>query len=230
MATLDDILNLMASHREENQKALSEMSKRLESQQQELAELLNDYVVDQDPTIVREKLKTTTRVPDFAYWYTELESMPGFKELTVRTQNCLKNDDVIYLGDLVSKTEATLLRTPNFGKKSLKEIETWLATVGEELGQELLAEWYEDANLFFHYGYRIHPATKEQPTSTYYSAVINESTYKLLLLAGISKVGELATSDVPLTMSHEDRAEIILYLRQFGGLRPGMKIPYLLRR
>jgi DNA-directed RNA polymerase subunit alpha len=41
-------------------------------------------------------------------------------ELSVRSANCLKNDNIIYIGDLVQKTEAEMLRTPNFGRKSLE--------------------------------------------------------------------------------------------------------------
>ena len=43
-------------------------------------------------------------------------------ELSVRSANCLKNDNIVYIGDLVQKTEAEMLRTPNFGRKSLNEI------------------------------------------------------------------------------------------------------------
>ena len=39
-------------------------------------------------------------------------------ELSVRSMNCLKNDNIIYIGDLVQKTEPEMLRTPNFGRKS----------------------------------------------------------------------------------------------------------------
>ena len=42
-------------------------------------------------------------------------------ELSVRTANCLKNDNIVYVGELVHKTEAEMLRTPNFGRKSLNE-------------------------------------------------------------------------------------------------------------
>ncbi len=41
-------------------------------------------------------------------------------ELSVRSANCLKNDNIIYIGDLVQKTEAEMLRTPNFGRKSFE--------------------------------------------------------------------------------------------------------------
>lgn len=43
-------------------------------------------------------------------------------ELSVRSANCLKNDNIVYIGDLVQRTEQEMLRTPNFGRKSLNEI------------------------------------------------------------------------------------------------------------
>ena len=43
-------------------------------------------------------------------------------ELSVRSANCLKNDNIVYIGDLIQKTEGEMLRTPNFGRKSLNEI------------------------------------------------------------------------------------------------------------
>ncbi|MBR6327542.1 MAG: DNA-directed RNA polymerase subunit alpha, partial [Alphaproteobacteria bacterium] len=57
-------------------------------------------------------------------------------ELSVRSANCLKNDNLIYIGDLVQKTEAEMLRTPNFGRKSLNEIKEVLAKLGIHLGME----------------------------------------------------------------------------------------------
>ena len=55
-------------------------------------------------------------------------------ELSVRSSNCLKNDNIIYIGDLVQKTEAEMLRTPNFGRKSLNEIKEVLSSMGLRLG------------------------------------------------------------------------------------------------
>ncbi|MBT4006149.1 MAG: DNA-directed RNA polymerase subunit alpha [Rhodospirillales bacterium] len=61
-------------------------------------------------------------------------------ELSVRSANCLKNDNIIYIGDLVQKSEGEMLRTPNFGRKSLNEIKEVLAQMGLHLGMEIL-EW-----------------------------------------------------------------------------------------
>tara|TARA_Y100001001_G_C7988469_1_gene302069 strand:+ start:235 stop:1251 length:1017 start_codon:yes stop_codon:yes gene_type:complete len=58
-------------------------------------------------------------------------------ELSVRSANCLKNDNIVYIGDLVQKSESDMLRTPNFGRKSLNEIKEVLATMGLHLGMEV---------------------------------------------------------------------------------------------
>jgi DNA-directed RNA polymerase subunit alpha len=58
-------------------------------------------------------------------------------ELSVRSANCLKNDNIIYIGDLVQKSEGEMLRTPNFGRKSLNEIKEVLATMGLHLGMQV---------------------------------------------------------------------------------------------
>jgi DNA-directed RNA polymerase subunit alpha len=61
-------------------------------------------------------------------------------ELSVRSANCLKNDNIVYIGDLVQKSEAEMLRTPNFGRKSLNEIKEVLSQMGLHLGMEV-AGW-----------------------------------------------------------------------------------------
>jgi len=58
-------------------------------------------------------------------------------ELSVRSANCLKNDNIVYIGDLIQKTEAEMLRTPNFGRKSLNEIKEVLANMALHLGMEV---------------------------------------------------------------------------------------------
>jgi len=58
-------------------------------------------------------------------------------ELTVRSANCLKAEQIYYIGDLIQCTEVELLKTPNLGKKSLTEIKSVLATKGLSLGMRL---------------------------------------------------------------------------------------------
>ncbi len=75
-------------------------------------------------------------------------------ELSVRSANCLKNENIVYIGDLVRKTEGEMLRTPNFGRKSLNEIKEVLSDMGLRFGMEVdswppeniddLAKKYED--------------------------------------------------------------------------------------
>lgn len=77
-------------------------------------------------------------------------------ELSVRSANCLKNDDIVYIGDLVQKSEAEMLKTPNFGRKSLNEIKEVLEEMELSLGLTLedwppenieeLAKQFEDDN------------------------------------------------------------------------------------
>ena len=61
-------------------------------------------------------------------------------ELSVRSANCLKNDNIVYIGDLVKKTESEMLRTPNFGRKSLNEIKEVLLQMNLNLGMTI-TDW-----------------------------------------------------------------------------------------
>lgn len=61
-------------------------------------------------------------------------------ELSVRSANCLKNDNIVYIGDLVQKSETDMLRTPNFGRKSLNEIKEVLNGMNLHLGMHI-EEW-----------------------------------------------------------------------------------------
>lgn len=61
-------------------------------------------------------------------------------ELSVRSANCLKNENIIYIGDLVQKSESEMLRTPNFGRKSLNEIREVLEMMGLSLGM-IITNW-----------------------------------------------------------------------------------------
>ncbi len=58
-------------------------------------------------------------------------------ELSVRSANCLKNDNIVYIGDLIQKTEGEMLRTPNFGRKSLNEIKEVLTNMDLHLGMDV---------------------------------------------------------------------------------------------
>jgi len=58
-------------------------------------------------------------------------------ELSVRSMNCLKNDSIKYVGDLVQRTEAEMMKTPNFGRKSLVEIKSLLKSMGLSFGMVL---------------------------------------------------------------------------------------------
>ncbi len=92
-------------------------------------------------------------IPDLAFNPALLKKVDEL-ELSVRSANCLKNDNIVYIGDLIQKTEAEMLRTPNFGRKSLNEIKEVLASMGLHLGMEVqdwppeniedLAKRYED--------------------------------------------------------------------------------------
>jgi len=88
-----------------------------------------------------EPAKETTQetVPELAFNPALLKKVDEL-ELSVRSANCLKNDNIIYIGDLIQKTEAEMLRTPNFGRKSLNEIKEVLAQMGLHLGMDV-ANW-----------------------------------------------------------------------------------------
>jgi DNA-directed RNA polymerase subunit alpha len=67
-------------------------------------------------------------------------------ELSVRSQNCLKNENIVYVGDLVTKSEFDMLRTPNFGRKSLSEIKEVLTRLNLNFGMEV-QKWPPEGNL-----------------------------------------------------------------------------------
>lgn len=58
-------------------------------------------------------------------------------ELSVRSANCLKNENIVYIGDLVQKSDAEILRTPNFGRKSLNELKEILMQMGLDFGMQV---------------------------------------------------------------------------------------------
>ena len=97
-----------------------------------LQDQLNVFVNFEEPK--RETTRET--VPDLAFNPAFLKKVDEL-ELSVRSANCLKNDNIVYIGDLVQKTEAEMLRTPNFGRKSLNEIKEVLVQMGLHLGMEV---------------------------------------------------------------------------------------------
>jgi DNA-directed RNA polymerase subunit alpha len=97
-----------------------------------LQDQLNVFVNFEEPR--REEV--TPSIPELAFNPALLKKVDEL-ELSVRSANCLKNDNIIYIGDLIQKTEAEMLRTPNFGRKSLNEIKEVLAQMGLHLGMEV---------------------------------------------------------------------------------------------
>jgi DNA-directed RNA polymerase subunit alpha len=77
----------------------------------------------------RKEEAVATDVPELPFNPALLKKVDEL-ELSVRSANCLKNDNIVYIGDLIQKTEAEMLRTPNFGRKSLNEIKEVLAHHG----------------------------------------------------------------------------------------------------
>ncbi|HEY0290930.1 MAG TPA: DNA-directed RNA polymerase subunit alpha [Hansschlegelia sp.] len=82
------------------------------------------------------KESVQSAIPELAFNPALLKKVDEL-ELSVRSANCLKNDNIVYIGDLIQKTEAEMLRTPNFGRKSLNEIKEVLAQMGLHLGMEV---------------------------------------------------------------------------------------------
>jgi DNA-directed RNA polymerase subunit alpha len=74
---------------------------------------------------------------DRELWWEKLNKSVDEMELSVRSYNCLKNANIRTIGELVQKTEAEMLKTKNFGRKSLNEIKEILATMGLSLGMRL---------------------------------------------------------------------------------------------
>ncbi len=97
-----------------------------------LQDQLAVFINFEEPTRAVEE----ARHPELAFNAALLKKVDEL-ELSVRSANCLKNDNIVYIGDLIQKTEAEMLRTPNFGRKSLNEIKEVLASMGLHLGMEV---------------------------------------------------------------------------------------------
>ncbi|MFT6659754.1 DNA-directed RNA polymerase subunit alpha [Maritalea sp.] len=100
-----------------------------------LQDQLNVFVNFEEPE--KEVIEDST--PELAFNPALLKKVDEL-ELSVRSANCLKNDNIVYIGDLIQKSEAEMLRTPNFGRKSLNEIKEVLAQMGLHLGMDV-ANW-----------------------------------------------------------------------------------------
>jgi DNA-directed RNA polymerase subunit alpha len=83
-------------------------------------DVVEEKEVDSEPRLNKNLLKTIDEL-----------------ELSVRSYNCLKNEDIIYVGDLVTKSEAEMLKTANFGRKSLNELKDNLKNMGLNFGMKL---------------------------------------------------------------------------------------------
>lgn len=93
---------------------------------------LQQFINFEDPKAVAEKEREDA-LPFNRNLLRKVEEL----ELSVRSANCLKNDNIVYIGDLVQKTESEMLRTPNFGRKSLNEIKEVLSQMGLGLGMDV---------------------------------------------------------------------------------------------
>ncbi len=100
-----------------------------------LQDQLQPFINFDEPEVETEK-STHEKLPFNANLLKKVEEL----ELSVRSANCLKNDNIIYIGDLVQKTESEMLRTPNFGRKSLNEIKEVLQQMELNLGTTV-PEW-----------------------------------------------------------------------------------------
>ena len=118
-----------------------------------IVDLQTNGTIDPEEAIRRAAIILQTQLESFVELHTEDEEEVATEdepevdpillrpvddlELTVRSANCLKAEAIMYIGDLIQRTETELLRTPNLGKKSLNEIKDVLASRGLSLGGRL---------------------------------------------------------------------------------------------
>lgn len=103
------------------------------------ARILQDQLrmfVNFDDTPMYESKESENALPFSPYLLKKVDEL----ELSVRSANCLKNDNIVYIGDLVQKSESEMLKTPNFGRKSLNEIKEVLSNMGLKFGMEI-SDW-----------------------------------------------------------------------------------------
>jgi DNA-directed RNA polymerase subunit alpha len=99
-----------------------------------LQDQLKPFINFEEPTEEERKQLQSSNEPQFNK---NLLKKVDELELSVRSANCLKNDNIFYIGDLVQKTEGEMLRTPNFGRKSLDEIKEVLVSMSLSMGMDL---------------------------------------------------------------------------------------------
>ena len=99
-----------------------------------LQDQLKPFINFEEPTEEERKQLQSSNEPQFNK---NLLKKVDELELSVRSANCLKNDNIFYIGDLVQKTEGEMLRTPNFGRKSLDEIKEVLVSMNLSMGMDL---------------------------------------------------------------------------------------------
>ncbi|MDG1287490.1 MAG: DNA-directed RNA polymerase subunit alpha [Rickettsiales bacterium] len=103
------------------------------------ARIMQDQVrlfINFEDTPMQEVKEDENALPFSPYLLKKVDEL----ELSVRSANCLKNDNIVYIGDLVLKSESEMLKTPNFGRKSLNEIKDVLSNMGLKFGMDV-AEW-----------------------------------------------------------------------------------------
>ena len=104
------------------------------------AKLMRDHLtifinIEEDETSEEQPVELSEQ--DREVWWEKLGKSVDEMELSVRSYNCLKNANIRTIGELVQKTEAEMLKTKNFGRKSLNEIKEILAGMGLSLGMKL---------------------------------------------------------------------------------------------
>ena len=98
-----------------------------------LQDQLQTFINFEEPEQVPETVSVAEEIGFSAALLKKVDEL----ELSVRSANCLKNDNIVYIGDLIQKSEAEMLRTPNFGRKSLNEIKEVLSEMSLHLGMEV---------------------------------------------------------------------------------------------
>jgi DNA-directed RNA polymerase alpha subunit len=105
----------------------------------EAVNFLRGKLSEQDFAALLEKVRTATVKSGSPYSHETPVPLDALVDevlrLPVRASCCLKNDNIRTIGELVQKTEAEMLRTPNFGPKSLRDLKEELARVGRRLGE-----------------------------------------------------------------------------------------------